>query len=79
MGGKRKKSIGTIPIRNGVKFRLLEVSFPREDTVHPLQPCVQGHLLAEQPELALPLAECKKPGFAQKTVGFSDSRRFWRI
>lgn len=66
MEGKKKKTnknkplIGTIPIRNDVKFSVLAASFPRADTAHPPQPCVQGHLLAEQPELALLLVKCRK-------------------
>lgn len=48
---------------------------------HSMSPtaCVQGLLETEQLELALPLADCKKSGFAQKTIGFSGHRRFGLI
>lgn len=60
-------------------FSMLEADFPRKDTACPPQLCVQGLLETEQLELALPLADCKKSGFAQKTIGFSGHRRFGLI
>lgn len=51
--------------------------FPGKDTAHPPQPGVQGHLLAEQPDLAL--MSTKISFYTENPISFSDSRRFWLV